>query len=293
MRHTAVPPAHSTRGRRCAAFAATVALFALMIVARGDARPMSTSTAAALASRQLTTPAIKVHEPAVPPVPVSEVALAALPAATTFADLPQAPLDPAPQQAPVGVVVHPHRLVPIYATPGGPPIASLPPTQLVSDTWLPVIAERAGWVQVLLPSRPNGATGWLATTEQVTVATTPYRIIVDRAAFSLTLLRDEQPVGTWRVGIGKANSPTPPGRTFLLASFTESTPTYSPVIIPLGTHSTTYTSYAGGPGTVGIHTWPTATVYGTASSDGCVRIPPDALQIVSTEVPLGTPVLIQ
>ncbi|WP_309114675.1 L,D-transpeptidase [Saccharothrix sp.] len=63
-------------------------------------------------------------------------------------------------------------------------------------------------------------------------------------------------------------------------------------MLPLGTHSQTHTSYGGGPGTVGIHTWPTPEVYGTASSDGCVRVPRDALDAMSTRVPLGTPVLI-
>ncbi|WP_143168451.1 L,D-transpeptidase [Amycolatopsis australiensis] len=47
------------------------------------------------------------------------------------------------------------------------------------------------------------------------------------------------------------------------------------------------------PGTVGLHTWPTADVYGRPSSDGCVRIPPDALQVISTQVPIGSPVLIR
>lgn len=65
------------------------------------------------------------------------------------------------------------------------------------------------------------------------------------------------------------------------------------MILPLGLHSDTYTSYSGGPGTVGIHTWPSAEVYGTASSDGCIRVPPEALQLISTEVPLGSPVVIR
>ena len=96
----------------------------------------------------------------------------------------------------------------------------------------------------------------------------------------------------WKVGTGKPSAQTPAGRTFILASLHDEKSKFSKIILPLGAHSDTYTTYGGGPGTVGIHTWPTSEVYGQAGSDGCIRIPPDALQFISTEVPLGTTVLI-
>jgi lipoprotein-anchoring transpeptidase ErfK/SrfK len=63
------------------------------------------------------------------------------------------------------------------------------------------------------------------------------------------------------------------------------------VILPLGAHSPTLDSFGGGPGTVAIHTWPTPDVFGAATSDGCVRVPKDALDQI-TDVPLGTLVMI-
>jgi hypothetical protein len=220
------------------------------------------------------------------------VQLAALPHASTFSTLTGAPADPDPADAPSGRVVHPSTTVPVYSAPGGAAIAALPTQQLGSDTWVPVVAGQPGWVQVLLPSRPNGATGWLVLDEHLQPAHTSYRVEVDRAAFTLRLLREDQVVGQWPIGIGKPVSPTPAGRTFVLASIREIHPTFSPIILPLGTHSDTYTSYGGGPGTVGLHTWPTPSVYGTAASDGCVRVPPDALEVLATELSLGSPVLI-
>jgi lipoprotein-anchoring transpeptidase ErfK/SrfK len=92
---------------------------------------------------------------------------------------------------------------------------------------------------------------------------------------------------------GVTQSVTPAGRTFVLADIRILNPTYSPVVLPLGVHSPVFDSYGGGPATVGIHTWtPDSSVYGKPSSHGCVRVPPDALQILSTTVPIGTPVLI-
>jgi lipoprotein-anchoring transpeptidase ErfK/SrfK len=173
--------------------------------------------------------------------------------------------------------------------PGGAPIARLGPQQ-IGDTWLPVIAQQPGWVQVLLPSRPNSSAGWVTETA-LDRAVTPYLIRVHLRSLGMELFKDGQRLGNWTVGIGKESAPTPAGRTFLLGSFSDTAQRYSPVILPLGTHSPTLNSFGGGPGTVAIHTWPTATVFGTRSSDGCIRVPKDALHQLA-QVPIGTLVLI-
>jgi lipoprotein-anchoring transpeptidase ErfK/SrfK len=216
-----------------------------------------------------------------------------LPQATTYATISDAPTDVHQQDIPAGTVVHPLDRLPVFAEPGGPAIAVLPPQEISSDTWVPVVAAENGWVQVLLPSRPNGSTGWMSTQDNhLDTATTPYRVEVDRDAFRLHLFRDGHEIGTWTVGVGKPSAPTPTGRTFVMASIQDSRQTYSPVILPLGIHSTSHETFGGGPGTTGIHTWPTANVFGAQSSDGCIRIPADALHVLATTLPLGTPVLI-
>ena len=214
---------------------------------------------------------------------------AALPQSTTYTVVEGAPLDSGPLTATDGAVVHPRREVVVYAAPGGAPIARLGPQQ-VGDTWLPVIAQQPGWVQVLLPSRPNSSAGWVTETA-LDRAVTPYLIRVHLRSLGMELFKDGQRLGNWTVGIGKESAPTPTGRTFLLGSFSDTAQRYSSVILPLGTHSPTLNSFGGGPGTVAIHTWPTATVFGTRSSDGCIRVPKDALHQLA-QVPLGTLVLI-
>jgi hypothetical protein len=214
---------------------------------------------------------------------------AALPESTTYTIIDGAPLDPDPSAPTDGTVVHPRREIVVYAAPGGAPIARIPPQQL-GDTWLPVIAQQPGWVQVLLPSRPNSSVGWI-TDDALDRAVTPYLIRVHLRSLCMELFRGGRLLGEWSVGIGKKAAPTPTGRTFLLGSFTDPKQQYSPVILPLGAHSPTLDSFGGGPGTVAIHTWPTADVFGTRSSDGCIRVPPDALNKL-IEVPLGTLVLI-
>ena len=269
-----------------AAIAAVVVVVAVSTAP--TASPASSATAPGSADQQESVPVVD-------PVPVSVGELAALPQATTDGTVASAPIDPVRDAAPSGRIVHPAATVAVYREPGGEAIAALPPTQFRSDTWLPVIAEQPGWVQVMLPVRPAGATGWLYLDDpQITLARTPYRIVLDRAAFTLMLFDGDRQTGRWTVGVGKAKSVTPAGRTFVLATIKDDHPTFSPVIMPLGTHSATYTTYGGGPGTVGIHTWAHSdAVYGTQSSDGCIRVPPDALAVLSTQILPGTPVLIR
>lgn len=215
--------------------------------------------------------------------------LTTLTQSTTYTAVEGAPLDPGPLDATDGEVVHPRREIVVYAAPGGDAIARLGPQQL-GDTWLPVIAQQPGWVQVLLPSRPNSSSGWITDTA-LDRAFSPYLIRVHLRSLTMELFKGGQRLGNWTVGIGKQSAPTPVGRTFLLGSFSDAAQQYSPVILPLGTHSPTLDSFGGGPGTVAIHTWPTANVFGTRSSDGCIRVPKDALNQL-TQVPLGTLVLI-
>jgi len=223
------------------------------------------------------------------PTATAPVDLASLPESTTWTSVDGAPADPAPGALTDGRVVHPVRDTVVHDAPDGRPIARMPATQ-IGDTWLPVIAQQGGWMQVLLPSRPDASTGWLPAADLESAAT-PYRIAVHLGSRTLDLFQDGTRIARWTVGIGKPSAPTPTGRTFLLGAFSDSHQKFSPVILPLGTHSPTHDTFGGGPGTVAIHTWPTSDVFGTATSDGCVRVPADALRRL-TEVPLGTLVTI-
>lgn len=213
---------------------------------------------------------------------------------TTHTTLRGTEQDASPQARTRGDIVRPRKMVTIHQRPGGKAIGKIGRNQ-IGETWLPVIDKQGGWVQVLLPSKPNGSTGWLRAS-QVEQKYTPYLIAVHLKSMRMQLLFTERggsarQVGDWEIGIGKPDTPTPTGRTFLLGSMTDPKQDYSPVILPLGAHSATLDSFGGGPGTVAIHTWPTTDVIGTATSHGCIRVPQNALTKLR-EVPLGTLVLV-
>jgi len=233
--------------------------------------------------------------PVVAPVPVSAEELAKLTRATTYTTTPAASPDQDPFAATGGLVLHPLTAQVVYAGPGQKPVAVLPATQLDGPTWVPVVQSSPGWDRVLLPSRPNRATGWIYTGETassgVTIRRSAYVIRIQVGARKLSVDDNGASVGTWTVAVGAPGTPTPTGRTFLLALLAPPSPTYSPLILPLGAHSNVFSTFGGGPGTVGLHGWPDPSVFGRAVSNGCVRVPATALRVLS-RIPLGTLVLI-
>ena len=230
--------------------------------------------------------------PAVAPMRVSAAQMGRLPMATTFGTTPAAPVDSAPFEPETGIVLHPSATRVVYARPGGPPVAALPGTEIGSPTWVPVVQSQPGWDRVLLPARPNRSTGWIYLGGGgVQSAYSPYRVEINLAAYRLTVFDAGRSLGTWTVAEGAAGTPTPAGRTFLLALLAPPHPTYSPLILPLGAHSNTLSTFGGGPGTVGLHGWPDPAVFGHGVSHGCVRVPAAALRVLS-RVPLGSPVMI-
>jgi len=270
-------PRRCVAGRATAAMTVIAAAIAVLVAGCGTARPPHAATP---------------PPPPVPPMRVSSAQMARLPAATTYGTTPAAPSDPAPFAPETGIVLHPVATRVVYTRPGGPPAAVLPATQIGSPTWVPVVQSQPGWDRVLLPARPNRSTGWIYLGGGgLQTAYSPYRVQIRLAARRLTLLDAGHSLGSWSVAEGAAGTPTPAGRTFLLASLAPPHPTYSPLILPLGAHSATLTSYGGGPGTVALHGWPDPGVFGHAISHGCVRVPAAALRALS-RVPLGSPVMI-
>ncbi|WP_084143256.1 L,D-transpeptidase [Amycolatopsis taiwanensis] len=225
----------------------------------------------------------------VAPAAVGQEEMIKLPEADTFGTVSGAPTDPRVDVGAVaGKVFHPKREMIVYAGVGGTPIARLPALQMGSPTWTPVVAEQGDWVEVLLPTRPNSAAGWVhAEAGSFETARNEFAIKVDRARFTLEITENGKSIGKWTIGTGKPEHPTPAGRAYIIASIAETKNTYSPIVLPLSYHSDSLETFGGGPGTVGLHTWPNDSFVGKASSDGCIRVPRDALdQLV--KVPLGT-----
>jgi lipoprotein-anchoring transpeptidase ErfK/SrfK len=272
-----------------AALAVPVIALGAAVLAAGCGAASSPHAAAPLPATGL--PHVTVQSQPVQTVDLTAFQSAPLPLASTYGTTPGAPQDPAPFAPETGTVAHPTTTQVIYTRPDGPAVAVLPVTELGSPTWVPVVQSQPGWYRILLPTRPDRSTGWIHAGAGLQTAYTPYQVVINLATYRLTVLDAGRSLGTWTVAEGAVGTSTPIGRTFVLASLAPAKPTYSPLILPLGTHSDTLTTFGGGPGTVGLHGWPDKAVFGHGVSHGCVRVPPAALQALS-EVPLGSPVMI-
>jgi lipoprotein-anchoring transpeptidase ErfK/SrfK len=160
---------------------------------------------------------------------------------------------------------------------------------------LPVIGAQAGWVHVRLAQRPNGSTAWLPDRD-VTLGSTPYRIVVDSATTQLALYDQGRLVFSVPAGVGTVGDPTPAGEYFV--AFDEQPPRpnpgYGPFIMVTSAHSPAIANWEGsGDAVIGIH-GPLGEdgeigSTGARISHGCIRLHDQALERLA-EVPPGTPV---
>jgi lipoprotein-anchoring transpeptidase ErfK/SrfK len=147
------------------------------------------------------------------------------------------------------------------------------------------------WVQVLLPVRPNGTTGWIKSSD-VRLTPNRYRIVIERGAHQITVYNGEQVVVQEPVAIGTDETPTPTGKYYLRVLLKAPNPNtvYGPYAYGLSAHSDVLTEFNGGDGEVGIHGNNDASVLGRSVTHGCVRMSNESITKLAGLLPLGTPV---
>ncbi len=146
-------------------------------------------------------------------------------------------------------------------------------------------------LEVLLPVRPNGSTGWIDR-EAVDLSFHQYRIEVTLAQFTIEVFHKGDSVFATTVGVARDNAPTPGGRyylTELIVPIEDDSP-YGPFAYGLSGFSETFESFNGGPGQLGIHGTDDPSSIGTQVSSGCVRLSNDDITTLAGFLPLGTPV---
>jgi lipoprotein-anchoring transpeptidase ErfK/SrfK len=173
------------------------------------------------------------------------------------------------------------------------------PWLLNDDPKLPVqlvflVEQRQGpWLQVLLPIRPNGTTGWVRSRD-VSVQQNEFRITVELHAHRLVVYNGESVLLSDTVAVGLPATPTPTGTYFIrvLLKAPDPTTVYGPYAYGLSGHSEALNTFDGGDAELGIHGNNDASVLGTDASHGCIRMSNDKITMLAGVLPLGTPVRI-
>lgn len=182
----------------------------------------------------------------------------------------------------------------VRAKPGGKVVHSLDNPQ-PSGAPLTFLVKRlqGSWLEVYLPGRPNGSTGWIRSRD-VTVAGISHRVDVHVGDHRLDLFEGNRRIGTYPIGVGTQNTPTPGGVFYLkeLLRPTNKGGVYGPFAYGLSGFSNVLTKFGGGEGVIGIHGTNDESTIGKDVSHGCIRLRNADITRLATLLPLGTPVRI-
>jgi lipoprotein-anchoring transpeptidase ErfK/SrfK len=226
-------------------------------------------------------------------IPAAQVAPAGL-KTIDYSPAPKGfPADPDPNSAtPLTEALHPTTKLTVADAPGGKPIAFLAPTLSGVTVVVPIVQRKPGWVAVLVPS-VNRSIGWIPDGGWETVQLKD-QLVVKRSAHSLSWYRDGQLKQSWTVTVGAAATPTPLGRTFVLGRSAVQGAVYAGLdAFALGAMPDDPNSVSTGlkGAHTGIHAW-YKDDFGKNKSNGCVRMPKAAQQLLLNEVGSGTEVVV-
>jgi lipoprotein-anchoring transpeptidase ErfK/SrfK len=203
----------------------------------------------------------------------------------------------APPSSPTSVVAY--AAVPtvgIYESPGASePQRTLDDPQPSGSPLVFLVRERQpDWIEVLLPVRPNGSTGWVRQAD-VTLYEHDYAVVVELQTHRVTVFKAGETLLQEPAGIGTSNTPTPGGLYYLKELLKPPDPngTYGPFAFGLSGFSNVLTSFQGGEGVIGLHGTNDPSGLGKDVSAGCIRIDNDAITRLAEILPLGTPVEIR
>lgn len=186
--------------------------------------------------------------------------------------------------------------VPVYTKPGGKPQLRLSnPTDVGAARVFRVRGGNGeGWLQVLLPTRPNGSEGWIHA-DDVTLDKTTYRVHVylDEHRFVVKHEKDDT-VAKGPIAVGKDKTPTPDGDYYIISLLktTAKDSTYGPYAFGLSGFSGVLESFAGGPGRIGLHGTDKPRLLGSDVSHGCIRMSNENITKLAHALPLGTPIYV-
>ncbi len=157
-----------------------------------------------------------------------------------------------------------------------------------------VIRTEGDWLNVNVPVRPNGTTGWIKKSDVHTFQHR-YAIRISRAARKMVVCNAGRVIQTEVVAIGQSIYPTPTGSFFtadLVKPKAGPTGSYGPFAYGLSAFSESpdLEDWNGGDGRVAIHGTNLPRLLGQAVSHGCIRVSNTGITKMKNTLPLGVPV---
>jgi hypothetical protein len=163
-----------------------------------------------------------------------------------------------------------------------------------SEVYLLLRSRRVGitvWIQVRIPGRPNGRTGWVPEDALGPSEPTNMMLLINRSRLRATLFRAGRAIWSAPVGIGKPLTPTPAGHFWIRELLRVTGRSfYGPYAF--GTSAYSILSDWPNGGVVGIHGTNQPWLIPGRPSHGCVRMRNADITYLARRLPIGAPVRI-
>ena len=148
------------------------------------------------------------------------------------------------------------------------------------------------WLQIRVPTRPNGTTGWVRRDAMGPLRTVRTHLRINRTTLTATLFKRGKKVWSSRVGVGAPSTPTPAGRFWIRERLRNlgGSGVYGPWAFGTAAYSR-LSDWPGG-GVIGVHGTNEPQKIPGRPSHGCIRVPNHKIVQLAKLMSVGTSVQI-
>ncbi len=170
-----------------------------------------------------------------------------------------------------------------------------PKTEFDSIRVVSIVKRRGEWLGVLVPELENGEVGWVHQDRVSDLGTVPWSMHVDLSRRVLVVRRDGKKIRSVRIGVGRADHPTPKGRFAVTDKLKVTQPgsPYGCCVLALTGHQTKLPPGWPGGDRLAVHATRDLSGLGKPVSLGCMRTDPRDTRWMLKRIPLGTPVFVR
>ncbi len=187
----------------------------------------------------------------------------------------------------------------VFVAPGGTELGQVAATRPITgeQTVLPVLRTTVDrgepWVDVRLPGRPNGRTGWIKQAG-TKLEFTRWHIVVKTRQRRVYVYSAGHLVRSFVAVVGAPATPTPVGQFFVEENVAvKPTAVGYPDALALSARSNVLQEFDGGPGQIALHGLDNVGgTPGTAVSHGCIRLDTTDITWLAHHIDPGAPVTI-
>lgn len=164
------------------------------------------------------------------------------------------------------------------------------PTYFENPLVFLVLENHGEWLEVMVPTRPNQQVGWIQA-EDVELSTIRWHAQINVTNNNLKVWNGDELVVDTGIVDGRETTPTPIGR-FYFTEKIEKWPSsdYGSWVLSTNGYSNALETFNDGLPVFAVHGTPYDDQIGSDISNGCVRIPNRAIELMAERVPMGTPV---